>query len=155
MAIDREQFDEAAALFGESIALDRAFDNQWGVAQNLSGQALLSLARGAPDEAAALLAESVQALRPLGDRLSLVRALELLGATAAVRSDHAFAARLWGAATAQRDAAGEPRTIADAAVIDRHLDVSRAALGPERFAAAATAGAALDLEAALAEALTC
>ena len=155
VAIDREQLDEAAALFGESIALDRAFDNQWGVAQNLSGQALLSLARGAPDEAAALLAESVQALRPLGDRLSLVRALELLGATAAVRSDHAFAARLWGAATAQRDAAGEPRTIADAAVIDRHLDVSRAALGPERFAAAATAGAALELEAALAEALTC
>ena len=155
VAIDQEQLDEAAALFGESIALDRAFDNQWGVAQNLTGQALLSLARGAPDEAAALLAESVQALRPLGDRLSLVRALELLGATAAVRSDHAFAARLWGAATAQRDAAGEPRTVADAAVIDRHLDASRAALGLERFAAAATAGAALDLEAALAEALTC
>ena len=71
-----------------------------------------------------------------------------------MRSEHAFAARLWGAATAQRDAAGEPRTIADAAVIDRYLDVSRAALGPEHFAAAATAGAALDLEAALAEALT-
>jgi hypothetical protein len=50
-----------------------------------------------------------------------------------VRSDHASAARLWGAATAQRDAA----------------------LGPEHLAAAATAGAALDLEAALVEALTC
>ena len=36
-----------------------------------------------------------------------------------------------------------------------YVDVSRAALGPERFAAAATAGAALELEAALAEALTC
>ncbi len=80
-------------------------------------------------------------------------ALERLAATAAVRDDHAFAARLWGAATAQRDAAGEPRTAAEAAAIDRYLDASRAALGAERFAAAATDGAALDLEAALAEAL--
>jgi hypothetical protein len=82
-----------------------------------------------------------------------VTALEQLAATAAVRGDHAVAARLWGAATAQRDAAGEPRTIADAAAIDRHLDASRAALGPDGFAAAAGGGAALDVDAALAEAL--
>ena len=153
VATDQEQLDKAAALFAESIALDHAFDNHWGAAQNLSGQAALALARGAPDEAATLLAEAVQALRPLGDRLSLVTALERLAATAALRNHHALSARLWGAATAQRDAAGEPRTAADSAAIDRHLDASRAALGPERFAAAATGGAALDLEAALAEAL--
>jgi tetratricopeptide (TPR) repeat protein len=153
VAIDEQQLDDAAALFSESIALDRAFANDWGVAQNLSGQAVLALARGAPDEAAALLAEAVQTLRRLGDRLSLVTALDRLAATAAVRNDHAFAARLWGAATAQRDAAGEPRTAGEAATTDRYVDVSRAALGPERFAAAATGGAALELDAALAEAL--
>ncbi len=153
VALDQEQLDEAAALFAESIALDRDFDNHWGIAQNLSGQAALALARGAPDEAATLLADAVQTLRTLGDRLSLVTALEQLAATAAVRNDHAFAARLWGAATAQRDAAGEPRTIADATAIDRHLDASRAALGPDRFAAAAGGGAALEFDAALAEAL--
>jgi hypothetical protein len=79
--------------------------------------------------------------------------LEGLAATAAVREDHAFAARLWGAATAQRDATGEPRTAADAATLDRYVDASRSALGPERFAAAATGGAAFDLDVALAEAL--
>ncbi len=153
VALDEERIDEAAALFGESIALDRAFDNQWGIAHNLSGQALLALARGAPDTAAALLAEAVEALRALGDRLSLVSALERLAATAAARSDHVLAARLWGAATAQRDAAGEPRPVAEAAAIDRYLDASRAALGTDRFTAAEAAGAALDLEAALSEAI--
>jgi predicted ATPase/DNA-binding SARP family transcriptional activator len=153
VALDQEQLDEAAALFAESIALDRDFDNHWGVAQNLSGQAALALARRAPDEAATLLAEAVGMLRPLGDRLSLVTALEQLAATAAVRNDHAFAARLWGAATAQRDAAGEPQTLADAMAIDRHLATSRAALGPDRFAEAASGGAALEFDAALAEAL--
>jgi hypothetical protein len=140
-------------MFGESIALDRAFDNQWGVAQNLSGQGALALARGAADEAVALLGEAVGVLRRLGDRLSLVTALDRLAAAAAVRDDHTLAARLWGAATAQRDATGEPRTPAEAAAIDRHLDVARAALGPERFAAAAAGGAGLELDAALVEAL--
>jgi tetratricopeptide (TPR) repeat protein len=153
VAIDQGRLEEAAALFAESIALDRRFDNHWGIAQNLSGQAALALARGAPDEAAALLTEAVQALRALGDRPSLITALERLAATAAMRGDHAVAARLWGAATAQREAAGEPRSASEAAAVDRHLDASRAALGPDGFAAAAASGAGLDLEAALAEAL--
>jgi tetratricopeptide (TPR) repeat protein len=153
VAIDQGRLDDAAALFAESTALDRAFDNRWGVAQNLSGQALLALARDAPGEATALLAEAVATLRRLGDRLSLVAALDRLAATAAVRGDHALAARLWGAASAQRDAAGEPRTVADAAALDRYVDAARTALGAERFAAEAVDGAGLTLEAALDEAL--
>ncbi len=154
VALDDGRLDDAATLFAESIALDRAFDNQWGVAQNVSGQAALALARGAPGEAAGLLAEAVAGLRALGDRSSLVAALERLAATAALRGDHELAARLWGAATAQRDAAGEPLTPADAAGIDRHLDGARAALGAERFAAAARGGAGLELDAALDEGLS-
>jgi len=153
MAVDENRLDEAAERFAESIALDREFDNEWGVAQNRSAQATLALARGAPEEAAALLADAVQGLRRIGDRISLVAALERLAATAAVRGDHAEAARLWGAATALRDAAGEPRTAAEAAAIDRHLDASRTALGSARFAEAAAGGAGLELEPALAEAL--
>jgi hypothetical protein len=153
MAVDEDRLDEAATLFAESMALDREFDNHWGVAQNLSGQATLALARDAPGEAAMLLADAVQALRELGDRLSLVTALERLAATAAARNDHARAARWWGAATALRDTAGEPRTAAEAAAIDRHLDASRSALGSESFAAAAAGGAALELDPALNEAL--
>ena len=153
MSVDEDRLEEAEALFAESIALDREFDNHWGVAQNLSGHAMLALAREDAAEAADLLAAAVSELRRLGDRLSLVTALERLAAAAAVAADHAAAARLWGAATALRDAAGEPRTAAEAASIDRHLDASRAALGPERFAATAAGGAALELDAALAEAL--
>jgi predicted ATPase/DNA-binding SARP family transcriptional activator len=153
VAVDEGRLEEAEALFAESIELDRAFDNRWGLGQTLSGQALLALARGLPDEASALLDEAVEAMRRLDDRPSLVMLLEQLAATAAVRGDDALAARLWGAASAHRDAAGEPRTVAEAAAIDRHLDSSRAGLGAERFAAAARDGAELELEAALAEGL--
>ncbi len=154
VALDQDQLDEAAALFADSIVLDREFDHQWGIAHNLSGQAVLALARGAPDQAAALLAEAVEVIRPLGDRILQVIALERLAATAAVRNEHARAARLWGAATAQREASGEPLTPADAAMLDPYLRPSRAALGSEGFAAAAKEGAALDLSSALAEALS-
>ncbi|HEX8751891.1 MAG TPA: BTAD domain-containing putative transcriptional regulator [Solirubrobacterales bacterium] len=153
VAVDQGRLEEAEALFAEAIELDRAFDNRWGVGQTLSGQALLTLARGLPEEAGALLAEAVEAMRRLDDRPSLVMLLEQLAATAAVGGDHELAARLWGAASAQRDATGEPRTLAEAAAIDRHLDASRAALGADRFAAAARGGAELELESALAEGL--
>lgn len=153
VAVDEGRLDEAEPLFEEAMALDREFDNEWGMAQNLSGRAALALARGNADDAAALLAEAVALLRRLDDRPSLVRVLEQLAATAAVRGDDPLAARLWGAATAQREDLGQPCTPAEAAAIDRHLDGSRSALGAERFAAAAEEGAALDLEAALEDAL--
>ena len=154
VALDQDQLDEAAALFADSLVLDRESDNQWGIAHNLSGQAVLALARGVPDQAAALLAEAVEVIRPLGDRILQVIALERLAATAAARNEHARAARLWGAATAQREVSGEPLTPADASMLDPYLRPSRAALGSERFAAAAKEGAALDLSTALAEALS-
>ncbi len=153
VAVDQDSLEEAAALFEESLALDREFDNRWGIAQNLAGQAALALARRDPDQATALLAEATQVQRELDDRPSLLRALERLAATAAVRGDHPTAARLWGAAEARRATVGEPITAAEAAAIDRHLSASREALGPDGFAAAASAGAALDLDAALSAAL--
>jgi tetratricopeptide (TPR) repeat protein len=153
VAVDQDSLEEAAALFEESLALDREFDNRWGIAQNLAGQAGLALAHRDPDRATALLAEAIDVQRELEDRPSLLRALERLAAAAAVRGDHTAAARLWGAAEAQRDAVGEPITAGEAAAVERHLAASREALGPEAFAAAASAGAALDLDGALGEAL--
>jgi predicted ATPase/DNA-binding SARP family transcriptional activator len=154
VSVDEERLEEAAALFEESIALDRRFDNQWGIAQTLSGQAALALARGDPGHAEALLSEAVELLGHLDDRPSLVRILDPLAAVAAVRGDHLLAARLWGAATAHREAMGEPRTPGEAAALDRHLELSRAALGSVSFSRAADAGAALELQTALADALS-
>lgn len=153
VSVDEGRLEDAAALLEESLALDRRYDNQWGIAQTLSGQAALALARGRGDEAAALLAEAIEVMGRLDDRPSLIRALDPLAATASVRGDHLLAARLWGAATAHREEIGEPRTVGEAAAVDRHLDASRAALGSERFDRAAAAGAVLELETALAEAL--
>jgi predicted ATPase/DNA-binding SARP family transcriptional activator len=153
VAVDEGRLEDAEGLLEEAMSLDRAFDNEWGLAQTLCGRAALALARATADEAGALLAEAAETLRRLEDRPSQVRVLEQLAATAAVRGDHLLAARLWGAAAAQRDEAGQPRTPAEAAAIDRHLDSSRTALGPKRFAAAASEGGTLELETALEEAL--
>jgi tetratricopeptide (TPR) repeat protein len=153
VSIDEGRLDEAAALFEESIAIDRGFDNQWGIAQTLSGQAALALARGCGDEATALLAEAIEVMGRLDDRPSLIRTLDPLAATASVRGDHLLAARLWGAATTHREEIGEPRTVGEAAAVDRHLDASRAALGSEGFSRAAATGSVLELETVLAEAL--
>lgn len=153
VAVDEGRLEEAAALFEESIALDRRFDNRWGMAQTLCGQAALALARGRADESAALLSEAVEVMGRLDDRPSLIRTLDPLAATASVRGDHLLAARLWGAATTHREEIGEPRTVGEAAAVDRHLDVSRAALGSEGFSRAAATGSVLELETVLAEAL--
>jgi predicted ATPase/DNA-binding SARP family transcriptional activator len=153
VSIDEGRLDEAALLLEESLALDRRFDNQWGIAQTLSGQAALALARGDEATAAGLLSDAVEVLGGLDDRPSLIRTLDQLSAAAAVRGDHLLAARLWGAATAHRDEIGEPRSVGEGAAIDRHLDSSRAVLGERGFTRAAAAGAVLELETALAEAL--
>jgi hypothetical protein len=79
--------------------------------------------------------------------------LDQPAAAASVRGDDLLAARVWGAATAHREAVGEPRSLGEAAAIDPYLNRSRAALGGKSFHRAATAGAALELETALADAL--
>jgi len=154
VAVDEGRLDEAEALFEESSTLDRRFDNQWGMAQTICGQAALALARGRADESAALLSDAVEVFDRLDDRPSLIGTIEQFAATASVRGEHLLAARLWGAATARRADIGQPCSIGETAAIERYVGASRTALGSTAFAAAEAAGAALELETALAEART-
>jgi tetratricopeptide (TPR) repeat protein len=66
-------------------------------------RALLAVRRGEPDEAIALVRESLTRIRALQDKFAFVYALVPLAAAAALKGDDAWAARILGA----RDAATE------------------------------------------------
>jgi DNA-binding CsgD family transcriptional regulator len=86
------------------------------------------------------------------DQLFVADALDGVGGAAA--SSHAeLAARLHGAAAALRQRLGAQVSPWERPTYDGRLAIVRESLGPAAFAAAWTAGAALPLEAATAEAL--
>jgi hypothetical protein len=79
--------------------------------------------------------------------------LEQLAMVAGVAQDSERAARLFGAATAQREAEQVPLPTVERTDIEAAVAPARAALGEEAWAAAFAAGRALSLEEAAAEAL--
>ena len=106
--------------------------------------------RGNPDEAIALVRESLTRIRELHDKFAFVYALVPLAAAAVLKGDDAWAARILGA----RDAVTE-RTGADGrrqSVHDLREQAERevrARLGPDRWAAAYAAGRTTSIDALL------
>jgi TPP-dependent trihydroxycyclohexane-1,2-dione (THcHDO) dehydratase len=76
-----------------------------------------------------------------------------MASTAGVAGHGVRAARLLGAAMAQREALEAPQPANEQADVAQAVATARAALGEEAWAAAFAAGRALTLEEALAEAL--
>jgi non-specific serine/threonine protein kinase len=113
------------------------------------------VARLEGDRAAARrrLAAGLQRSRDAGDRPNILVALEEWAGLAAAEGRPGRAARLFGAAQALRAAAGLARHASLCAAYGRDLAATRAALGPEAFAAAWAAGQAMPLEQAVADAL--
>lgn len=137
----------------EALALDREFGDEWASAVDLGLLAGLTLEEGEPAAAAELQHESLSALRRFGDRTSLVEGLERSAAIAAALGSAERAARLAGAAEAERAALGEPAGPGERALVERHLTAARARLGEDAFEVAAAAGRLLRLDEALAAAL--
>jgi predicted ATPase/DNA-binding SARP family transcriptional activator len=149
VALDAGDLERAQELFDESLAIDREHGNEWGLALNLGNLGVLALERGELDESRRLLADSLVRLRQLGDRWALLQALDRVAGLAAADGDPGLAARLAGAGAARRQELGEPLTVAERAVVERHLAPAATALGDEVFARVQAAGAALTLDEAL------
>ena len=113
----------------------------WFLALVSFRRATLAVKRGNPDEAIALVRESLTLFRQLQDKFAIVYALAPLAAAAALKGDDLWTARILGA----RDAVTE-RT--GATVVDKWLQALgeqaerevRARLGPDRWARAYAAG---------------
>lgn len=120
------------------------------VAQLRLAQAHLQIAE--LDEARPYLAARLRAFRHSSERLSSLPALETAAALCA-RGDRHVAARLWGAAAAQREAIGAPMWSVDRPSYEAAVAAARRLQGDESFDAAWRDGRALTWEQAVDEAL--
>jgi predicted ATPase/DNA-binding XRE family transcriptional regulator len=123
----------------------------WFLALALDVRAMLAVRRGNADETIAIVRESLTLIRGLHDNHAFVFALGPLAVAAMLKGDDAWAARILGA----RDAVTE-RTRATVAVRQSLDDLIglvesdvRARLGPDRWAAAYTAGRQTSIDALL------
>jgi predicted ATPase/DNA-binding CsgD family transcriptional regulator len=146
----------ARSIAEDALALRRTLGDTLGLANTLYTLGRVAQAEGDEGHARAFLAEAIELFLKLGDRWGLAACLESL-ALARASGPHgadgdARAARLWGAAEAAREALGAPLTPGDRRIHERHQAVSRVRLGQSLWQAAWSAGRALPLLDALAEA---
>jgi predicted ATPase/DNA-binding XRE family transcriptional regulator len=135
---------------GHSVEAERLLDEAtsalrdagpWFLELGLYVRAVLAVRRGNPDEAIALVRESLVRIRELHDRFAFVYALVPLAAAAVLKGDDAWAARIMGAREAVSERTGA--RFIDKSVDDlrEHAERSvRARLGPDRWAQAYAAG---------------
>jgi ATP/maltotriose-dependent transcriptional regulator MalT len=141
--------DQAERLLDEATSVLR-HAGPWFLNLPLYIRAILAVRRGNPDEAIALVRETLTRSRELHDKFAFVFALVPLAAAAALKGDDAWAARTLGI----RDAVTE-RTGASA--VDKSVHALReqterevrARLGPDRWARAYAAGRRASIDALL------
>ena len=151
LEIDTGHPDNALPLLAEAEDLDLEVGNAWGVAADRLNRSAALLTAGRLTEAVDLLRDLASTVTDHGDPDLTLGLVELLAVAASVSGDHERAVRLASCADEERTQAGMPLAGPDRAFLDRHLMVSRAALG-EAAAAAEADGRALDVADALAEA---
>ena len=113
----------------------------WFMGLTLYVRGILAVRRGNPDEAIALVGQSLTRIRDLQDKFAFVYALVPLAAAAALKGDDAWAARILGARDAVTERTGA--TVVDKSVDDLQEQAgrnARARLGPDRWVAAYAAG---------------
>jgi predicted ATPase len=113
-------------------------------------RAVLAVRRGDPDQAIALVRESLTRIRELQDKFAFVYTLVPLAAAVALKDDDAWAARILGARDAVVERTG--LAIVDPPVHDLREQAereARARLGPEQWARAYAAGRMMSIDALL------
>jgi tetratricopeptide (TPR) repeat protein len=148
--------DRAEAAASEGLNLSRWLGDHDSESVNLRVLGQVAQRRGDPGRARTLLHEALQLAWVHGDPRRIAQMVAFVADLAATLGDGIRAARLMGAATTIREPTGyrltsEPRE--RTAETDALVGPLRAALGEEAWVAAFTAGQALSLEEAIAEAL--
>ena len=143
---------KANALFERALVRFREQGNAYGTAITLINMAKAARGRGDLARAAMLYAEALTLRWEQGDRAGVASCLRGLALVAEQSRMYEQAARLFGAEQALRAVigAGEPRSSSHVIA----LDAARRALGEAAFTSAWSAGRALSLADAVAEALT-
>ena len=153
-ALDREEWETARTLFGESLAVSRETGEDGDTAIALRGLGRLALRRGQPASARPLLAESLRGHQNQGDTQQIAVTVEEFAALALAEGRAEQAARLLGASQALGETLGVVPTPAGAAETERCAAQVRAALGEAGYTALSEEGRRLTCEEAVGAALS-
>lgn len=156
-AVQQGDLDRAFVLSTEGLELAGRIGNQRWRAYALSTLGLIALKRHDTGQAHTLLTASIRALRDCGQQDEICEELEGLAIVTLEQGTDAHstrrAARLFGAATAQRERINRPITVADGMELHGELAVFRQQLDVDTFAAAWEEGRTMTLAHAISEAL--
>ncbi len=164
LAVRQGRYERAAHLLEESLAARREQGDKWGMGTVLGSLGWVALRQRDFNRMHAWLEESLRVRMEIGDQSGIAWCLEKLAEAAFLQGQtarspsrlEAFrqAARLFGAAAAQRAPVKSVIDPADQPEYDRNLAHLRATLDEAAFAAAWAEGRALTLEQAVAQALS-
>jgi tetratricopeptide (TPR) repeat protein len=153
-ALAQGQFDRAAKLYEEGINNFRSAGNDWAMRDMQAGLAAVSFWTGDLPRSAALYEESLRRSHEMNYWPLVPSSLLGLAALAVETGQPEVGARLLGAAEGSAASLGMSIFTRDFSLRERVLATLRSRLGEERFAAVREAGRGLNIEAAIAEALT-
>jgi non-specific serine/threonine protein kinase len=129
----RGNYAQAESLCWESLDLSRSIGYKEGIAWSLNIWGNVTRQQGQFDKGKAMLQESLELHYELQDRWRLASVLESLGAISYEQKKPNDSARLLGSAEALREAVGTPLPPVDREERDHYLEMTRSALGDEKF----------------------
>jgi len=158
VALYQGDYSHSIALAEESLRLFDAVRDKGGIAWMAGTLGWVALKQGDVEQAVSCFTQGLMAFQAFGDKQNIVRHIEGLAASSAKAQGQAVlvtqrAARLFGAASALRDAIGMHLSVADRSLYEPYLAAARAQLDEATFAAAWAEGEAMTLEHAIAYAL--
>ena len=140
---------EAERLLDEATSVLRQA-GPWFLARALVVRAIVAVRRGNPDEAIALVRDSLTQVRDLQDKWLFVYALVPLAAAAVLKDDDTWAARILGARDAVAEHTGYKMFVKLVHDLREQAErEARARLGPDRWAQAYAAGRRASIDALL------
>lgn len=140
----------ATAAHQEALAVQREMRDQHGIAWSLHYLGLVAADLGDYDQALTLEVQSLELRRELDDRGGIAGCLEGLARVAGGRGHADRAARLLAAAGALRQVINAPLAPYERQGYEQDVATTRAALGPNAFAAAWAVGQTMSVEEAIA-----
>ena len=144
----------ARTLLEEGLAVARAVADRWSISLGLAGLGRLELSEGNQAAARKLLTEAVELSLGRADKSLVAECLDGLAAIASGGGDFHRAARLSGAADFLRRDIGVFLSEAERAQNEEYLVVVRRQLGDDEFRVQQEAGARLEMEEAVAYAIS-
>jgi len=152
IVLARGDDQRAKELCDESLAIRRALGYKGGCAHTLAILGRIALVQGDYEQAIACFNESLTLRQETGEQEGIATALEGLAAVAEMQGQPVYAARLYGFAASLRTLLGAPLPAVDRPAYERTVAAVRVQLDVPTFLTAWTAGQAMTLEEALAEA---